>query len=95
MINASLEPISANKSGTSFPDIEKVTDEIRYCQIEKLSTHLYKSICLSYYYRTTYYLSIFNYDDINGFTKYTYNSVDYINLPFSFIRYIVYIYYII
>ena len=82
MINVSPNPISVTKVGPSFPIIEKVTDEIRYCQIEKLSTHLYISICLSYYYRTTYYLSIFKYDDSNGFDKYNYNSVDYINLQF-------------
>ena len=76
------DEININIIGSSFPIIEKVKDGLNSCEIEKLSTHLYISICLSYYYRTTYYLSIFNYDDSNGFTKYNYNSVVYINLPF-------------
>ena len=80
MINVSLEPISVSKSGPSFLVIEKVTDDIRYCQIEKLSTHLYISICLSYYYRTTYYISIFKYEG-NEFKTYD-NSNTFINKEF-------------
>ena len=70
MINVSIR--------SSFAIIEKVVDDIDYCQIEKLTTeNLYISICLSYYYRTTYYISIFKYED-NEFIKYD-DSDNYIN----------------
>ena len=74
-------PIDISIKSSSFAIIEKVTDDIDYCQIEKLTTgNLYISICLSYYYRTTYYISIFKYEG-NEFIKYD-NSNNYFNKGF-------------
>ena len=68
---------------------EKVTDNIAYCQIEKLtsSPNLYASICLSYYLRTTYFLSIFKYES-NQFSEYEYGSYnDYKDINFPLLDY--------
>ena len=52
-----------NTDNPRFSAIDKITDERNYCQLEKLSgSNLYASICLCYYYRTTYLLSIFQYN---------------------------------
>ena len=70
--------------GSSFPSpiIKEVANDINYCQIEKLSSeNLYISICLSHYYRTKYYLSIFQFINGNGLIIYG-SSNDYINLEF-------------
>ena len=66
---------------------EKVTDNIDYCQIEKLTSstsNIYASICLTYYYRTTYLLSIFKYEN-DGFKEY-YTSLDYKDIQFSLLN---------
>ena len=55
--------------------IAENSNNINYCAIEKLqSEYTYASICLSYYYRSTYLLSIFKYDT-NTFTFTTNNPV--------------------
>ena len=60
----------------------KVTNNINYCQIEKLSSpNLYASICLTYYYRTTYLLSIFKFEN-NRFKPYK-EDENYIDIQFS------------
>lgn len=79
------DTINVNKKSSSSQIIEKVNENINYCQIEKLTTdNLYISICLSLYYRTTYYLSIFQYDG-NGFIKYG-SSNDYFNKEFPLLK---------
>ena len=69
MINAiPSENLIQIKNQNVFLANEKVTNNINYCQIEKLSTNnLYVSICLTFYYRTTYLLSIFKFNN-NEFT---------------------------
>ena len=89
-INLICNMINAGPSGNnlnfeikaSFLANEKVSDDINYCQIEKLTSsdsNLYASICLSFYYRTKYLLSIFKYSN-NVFSLY---NTDYQDLSFS------------
>ena len=62
----------------SFKANEEVTDNINFCQIEKLTSsnsNIYVSICLSFYYRTKYLLSIFKYSN-DGFSFYNTNYKD-------------------
>ena len=67
-------------ASSGFEANEKVTDDISYCQIEKLSsTNVYASICLTYYLRTTYLLSVFKYES-DHFSVYNSNYKD-INFP--------------
>ena len=72
-------------SSNSYTVNEQITKEIDYCQIEKLyytTQNIYVSICLTYYKRTTYLLSIFSYDN-NEFSQYNNNDLNYkdINFP--------------
>ena len=79
--NPNGDTISISIKSSSFAIIEKVANDIDYCQIEKLTTeNLYISICLSDYYRTTYYISIFKFEG-NEFRKYD-TSNNYINKGF-------------
>ena len=67
-------------TSSGFEANEKVTDDISYCQIEKLSSaNVYASICLTYYLRTTYLLSVFKYESVY-FSLYNSNYKD-INFP--------------
>ena len=69
-----------NLIASSFPIIEEIKDGIDFCQIQKLSTsNYYAAICLSYYYRTTYYLTVFKFDN-NAIELYNDN---YKNIQFS------------
>ena len=66
---------------------EKVTGNINYCQIEKLtssSSNTYVSICLTFYYRTTYILSIFKYYN-NKLIIYN-NNNNYKDIEFSLLE---------
>ena len=66
----------------SFITNKKVTNNINFCQIEKLSSpNLYASICLTYYYKAIYLLSIFKFDN-NEFKPYNGNG-NYIDIQFS------------
>ena len=67
-----------------FKAIEKIETDINFCQIEKLSDNLYASVCLSYYYRTSYLLSIFKFNS-NKFEIYT-NTNDFQNLKFELLK---------
>ena len=69
----------------SFIANEEVTDKINFCQIEKLTSsnsNIYVSICLSFYYRTKYLLSIFKYSN-NEFSLY---NTDYKDIQFSLLE---------
>ena len=68
-----------------FKAIEKIEGDVNYCQIEKISSNFYASVCLSYYYRTTYLLSLFKFND-DKFEIYTYNSDEYKNLQFALLK---------
>ena len=68
-----------------FKAIEKIEGDVNYCQIEKISSNFYASVCLSYYYRTTYLLSLFKFND-DKFEIYTYNSGGYKNLQFALLK---------
>ena len=64
---------------------EKIEGDINYCQIEKLSSssYLYVSVCLSYYYRTTYLLSLFTFNFNNNKFE-NYNAFQ--NLQFALLK---------
>ena len=68
-----------------FKAIEKIEGDVNYCQIEKINSNFYASVCLSYYYRTTYLLSLFKFND-DKFEIYTYNSDEYKNLQFALLK---------
>ena len=68
-----------------FKAIEKIEGDVNYCQIERVNSNFYASVCLSYYYRTTYLLSLFKFND-DKFEIYTYNSDEYKNLQFALLK---------
>ena len=82
-INSNPKTLDIKSTGTPrFPAINKITDEIKYCQIERLTdSNVYASICLSYYYRTTYILSIFKFNN-NRFDFYTKGINEFQDLSF-------------
>ena len=77
--------IIQNTGSSKFDSNEKIDGDINYCQIDRLKSNRYVSICLSYYYRIKYLLSIFQFNT-NSFSFYNYNSNDYKNLEFSLLK---------
>jgi len=75
--------IIQNTGSSKFDSIEKIDGDINYCQIDRLKENQYVSICLSYYYRTMYLLSIFLFKETNTFSFY---NDDYNNLEFSLLK---------
>ena len=72
-----------NADSSKFDSNKKINGDINYCQIDRLKENKYVSICLSYYYRTMYLLSIFLFKETNTFSFY---NDDYNNLEFSLLK---------
>ena len=76
-----------NTENPIFSAIEKIDGDINYCQIEKLTFNLYATICLSFYYRTNYLLSIIKYDTNNNkFIFYSQSSNNYKDISFALLK---------
>ena len=80
--------IKRNTADSNFEAIQQINGDVNYCQIEKLNTdYLYATICLSYYYRTKYLLSIIQFDENNNkFIFYKPSSDEYKNIPFALLK---------
>ena len=88
MLNAIISSRTLTiKSVEKFSSLLKIERDINYCQIEQLSNYNYATICLSYYYRTTYLLSLFQFDTSNNKFKFlNINSNDYEDISFSLLK---------
>ena len=65
--------------------LKKINEDTEYCQIEKLgNSYLYSIICLSYYYRSTYLLSLIQFTPESIFVFYP--STDFENIHFSLLK---------
>ena len=84
MLNADINSKTLTIKSPQFQAIDKINGTITYCDVANLTdNYLYASICLSYYYRTTYILSIFQYNSgTNQFNFYTKNSDTFKDLSF-------------
>ena len=80
MLNAGVNSNPKTLSiSPQFTTISKIDGSISYCDVANLTdTYLYAAICLSYYYRTTYLLSLFKYNS-GSFSPY--NSLNDLTLP--------------
>jgi hypothetical protein len=84
MLNADINSKTLTIKNPQFQAIDKINGTITYCDVANLTdNYLYASICLSYYYRTTYILSIFQYNSgTNQFNFYIKNSDTFKDLSF-------------
>ena len=71
---------------TGFPALKQINGDADYCQIQQLGTsYSYSIICLSYYYRSTYILSLIKYSG-STFQFFQSGSIEYSTITFSLLK---------
>ena len=91
MLNANINQrmlAVKNPENPKFQTIEKIEGNVNYCQIEQLTTsYFYVMTCLSFYYRTSYLLSLIEFDASNNeFNFYKPSSDEYKDISFSLLK---------